>query len=565
MLSEGNPQSAARNAKPIRGLKLKTAALLTLLSWAIGGFAAAAENTPSPAKEVTFNKHIAPIVFGQCATCHRPGEVAPFSLLTYQDVKKRAEQIRDVTASRYMPPWKSVPGHGKFVAERRLSDEQLSQIDRWFRGGMPEGDAADLPPTPKFAEGWLLGKPDLVISMPEAYHVPADGNDIYRNFVIPAPQLAGKLIKAIEFHPGNRRVVHHAVLATDLTGGARKLDAEDPGLGFTRFNVPGQLLPGGLAIWVPGIDPPTLPSGFSMPWPKNADFIVQLHLHPSGKPETEQSNIGFYFTDEPPQRSMIDLVLIQKKIDIPPGEKAYQTHDELTLPVDMRAYGIFPHMHLLGKEVKITATAPDGTVTPLLWIDDWDFNWQSLYQYAEPVLLVSGTKIAMQCIHDNSADNPRNPSTPPRRVTWGEQTTDEMSVAIVQLVPEQEGNIAGLLPIRSRIIGAIVAGQGGIEALYKQLSSAAKNAKDGDAAARLLAQQGIKQLDRNGDNLLDVDELTGFRGTPRDKIELFIARFDADKDGKLNEKELTAGVQSFGSGAGGKKPADPSDESKPNR
>jgi hypothetical protein len=390
-----------------------------------------------------------------------------------------------------------------------------------------------------------LGQPDLVITMPEPYDVPAEGADIYRNFVIPAEQLEGKRIKAVEFHPGNRRVVHHAVLASDPVHGARKLDAEDPGLGFTRFNVPGQLLPGGLAIWVPGIDPARLPSGFSMPWPKGADLIVQLHLHPSGKPESEQSSIGFYFTDEEPTRSMIDLVLIEKKIDIPPGEKSYRTSDELTLPTDMRPYGIFPHMHLLGKEIKVTATAPDGTVTPLLWIDDWDFNWQSLYQFAEPPLLVRGTKIVMECVHDNSADNPRNPSNPQRRVTWGEQTTDEMSVVIVQLVPEQEGNMAALAPIRPRIIGAIIAGEGGIEALYKQITAAARTTGGVPAMAKIMAQQGLKQLDRNSDGTLDVEELVGFQGITREKLEPFIARFDTDKDGKLNEAELMAGIQSI--------------------
>jgi hypothetical protein len=478
--------------------------------------------------------------------------VAPFSLLTYQDVKKRAEQIREVTASRYMPPWKSVPGHGTFVGERRLSNEQLALIDQWVRSGQVEGNQADLPPTPKFPEGWILGQPDLIITMPQAYEIPAEGADIYRNFVIPAEQLEGRYIKAIEFHPGNRRVVHHAVLASDPIRGARTLDAEDPGPGFTRFNVPGQLLPGGLAIWVPGIDPPALPSGFSMPWPKGADFIVQLHLHPSGKPETEQSSIGFYFTDERPQRSMIDLVLIQKKIDIPPGQSDYRTTDELTLPADMRVYGVFPHMHLLGKEVKVTAIAPDGSQRTLLWIDDWDFNWQNLYQFAEPVLLTAGTKVRMQCVHDNSANNPSNPSNPPRRITWGEQTTDEMSVVILQLVPEREGNLAALLPIRPRIIGAIVAGEGGIEALYKQLTTAANNAGQGKAVARIMAVQGVKNLDRNNDGKLDLEELVGFQGATREKLEPFIARFDADGDKQLDEAELTTGIQSLGKASAAK-------------
>jgi hypothetical protein len=393
----------------------------------------AAEEAP------TFNKHIAPIIFKHCADCHHPGEVAPFPLLSYTDVKKRARQIALVTRDHFMPPWKSVEGHGRFTGERRLKQEEIDLIARWVDEGAVEGDAGDLPPQPTFSEGWKLGQPDIVITMPEPYTIKADGPDDFRNFVFELTVPEGKYIKAVEYHPSNRVIVHHAALMIDTSGEARKKDEADPAPGFPGAALPGPLLPGSMATWTPGRDPSPLPDGFSLPWKPGVGFILQLHLHPSGKPESEQSSIGFYLTDEPPRRSMVDMLLINTSIDIPPGETAYRARDEFTLPVDMEALGVFPHMHLIGRDIKITARPPDSDEPfSLLWIDDWDFNWQGFYQYAEPVKLPAGTQIVMETVHDNSADNIRNPNSPPKRMTWGDQTTDEMSVAILQLVPTNE-------------------------------------------------------------------------------------------------------------------------------
>ena len=267
-------------------------------------FSGVAEPVGKPAdagEPVTFNKHIAPLLFQNCAACHRPGEVAPFSLLTYGDAKKRAKQLETVTSERFMPPWKSVAGHGTFLGERRLTGEEIALLSRWVQQGAPEGAASDLPPAPRFTEGWQLGHPDLVLTMPVAYEIPADGPDVYRNFVFTLEIPAGKFIKAAEFRPANRRVVHHAVLAMETTGRARRQDDADPAPGFKGgLNVPGQLFPGGMSTWTPGRDPGPLPEGLSMPWKPGADFVLQLHLHPSGKPEVEQSSVGFYLTDQPP-------------------------------------------------------------------------------------------------------------------------------------------------------------------------------------------------------------------------------------------------------------------------
>jgi hypothetical protein len=420
--------------------------------------ALSADPAPSPALP-TFNKHIAPIVFAQCSGCHHPGEVAPFSLLTYDDVKKRAIQIAQVTSDRFMPPWKSVEGHGRFVGERRLTADQIALISRWVDQGALEGAAADLPPAPKFETGWTLGQPDIVLTMNEPYAIPADGPDIYRNFILPLSLPDGKYIKAIEYRPNNRRIVHHALFSVDASDQSRKADEADPLPGWKgSLNIPGRLFPGTLAVWAPGHEAHPLADGLSMPWKNGWDFIMQLHLHPGGKPEEEQSSLGIFLTDQPPRRSLVDVVLMVKQVDIPPGERAYRTRDEFTVPVEMQVLGLFPHMHMIGRDIKLTAHPPTGDPFSLLWINDWDFNWQSLYQCDPPAKLPAGTKVVLEAVHDNSAENFRNPNNPPQRVTFGEQTTNEMSAALVQLSPLRESDLPKMLEANpKRIISGITA------------------------------------------------------------------------------------------------------------
>lgn len=472
------------------------------------------------AEQVTFNKHIAPIVFKHCAACHRPGEVAPFSLLSYADVSKRAKQIQKVTASRFMPPWKSVAGHGSFIGERRLTEQQLALLTQWAEQGTPEGNAADLPPLPTFRDGWKLGTPDIVLTLPQPYQIPADGPDIYRNFVLDLKVPEGKFIKAAEFRPGNSRIVHHAALLMDITGRARKDDAADPELGYKgSLNLPGQLFPGSLSVWTPGYEALPLPTGMSFPWNSGADFILQLHLHPSGKPESDQSQIGFYLTSEPPQRSMFDLMLIQKKIDIAPGEREFRTRDELILPIDMELFGLFPHMHLIGREIKVTAHPPQGEPMVLVWINDWDFNWQNYYQCDKPRVIPAGSRIVLEATHDNSADNPRNPSQPPQRVRWGEQTTDEMSAAMLQVVPCNESDVPQLQKAsRGRILTSV----------------STKPPRDFAADAKA----ALAKFDTDQDGKLNVEELAAASGRDKQSIRVALPLFDTDTDGSLNATEL---------------------------
>lgn len=494
--------------------------------------AADARSKPSDdAGKVTYTRDIAPLMFKHCASCHRPGEVAPFPLLTYGHVKKRGQLIAAVTHDRQMPPWKGHADHGPFVGERRLSDSQIALIANWVAAGMPEGNPQDLPPTPQFSDGWKLGTPDIVLTMPEAFEIPAEGADIYRNFVLPLSLPEGKYIRAVEYRPSNRLVVHHAVFSADATDKCRKADAEDPAPGFKgNLTAPGRMLPGSLSVWVPGRDPLPLPEGFSFPWVPGADLIMQLHLHPSGKPETERSTIALHLTDKPPERSMVDLIMIDTNIDIPPGERAYQTRAEFKLPTEMEVHGIFPHMHLIGRVIKISAIPPEGTPIPLLWIEDWDFNWQSYYQFVSPTRLPAGARIVMEAVHDNSADNIRNPFQPPRRITWGEQTENEMSVAFIQLVPVDEVAFAQLPGDQRKGLSAGIVGP--------RLAAAKSN---GLNAAAL-----VKKHDLNGDGVLSVEEIVKASGKSQAEIQKQATRFDADKDGSLNTAELQAALRALG-------------------
>lgn len=388
---------------------------------------------------VTFNKDVAPLLFQRCATCHRPGEVAPFPLLGYRDASKRAELIRAVTAGRSMPPWKVEPGSGHFADDRRLTDDQVALIARWVEDGAPEGDPADLPPLPRFAAGWQLGEPDMVVTMDEPYTLVAEGPDVYRCFVIPNPVPAGKYLRAVEYRPGNRRIVHHAVIATLPRRTARAKLAAGDGKSFASgLALPGRLLPGPLAFWTPGMEPRPLPEGLAAELPEGDDLILQLHLHPSGKPETEQTSIGLHFSDQKPSGRLKLMILSNNKIDIPPGEADHAVSASTTIREPVKVHGIFPHMHLIGRTVRVTATLPDGTTEPLIAIGDWDFNWQLYYQYAAPLRLPAGTRLEGRWTYDNSVANPANPSRPPRRVTYGEQTVNEMAILVLDVTPDAQ-------------------------------------------------------------------------------------------------------------------------------
>jgi hypothetical protein len=473
------------------GLTMKRVVPALVAVAAAIGLTAGASQRPVHAKDsVTFTEDVAPIVFNNCTGCHRAGEAAPFTLMNYTEVRSHAKLIAAVTSSRRMPPWKAGPSDYEFKNARSLSDADIATIQKWVEAGMPEGDPRKLPKMPEFTQGWELGKPDLIVSMPEAYPVPAYGRDIYRNFVLPLNLTEDKWVRAIDFRPAARGVVHHSLFYLDDTGAARAEDAKDalPGYdggmggGVTLNARSGNLqaalgliqgrgaqstdprtsgqdiasqadfggtvsrVSGGLGGWALGARARALPDGLAYFVPKGSDLILSTHFHPSGKEEKEASVVGLYFTDKAPTKKFTGVQLppvfgALAGLDIPAGDKQYSIHDSFVLPVDVKAFGTGAHAHYIAKDMKLTATFPDGQVKNLLWIQDWDFAWQEQYAYKDYVLLPKGTRLDGTVSYDNSADNPRNPSNPPRRVTWGEQSTDEMGSVGIQVVAANEADL----------------------------------------------------------------------------------------------------------------------------
>ncbi len=397
------------------------------------------------AAPVTFNQDIAPIIYHNCSSCHRPGEAAPFSLLSYHDAVRKAKTIAKLTASRAMPPWKAEVASYAYRDERRLKENEIELIQAWVKAGTPEG-SRPAPEPPKFASGWQLGEPDLIIEMPAAYHVPEDGPDIYRNIAVPLGLTEDKWVTAIDMKPSARAVVHHVLYFADPKGHAHEKPPQGTEPGFSGMRTGASVPLGGWAI---GAQPHFYPDGFAMRVPKGSDLVVQYHFHPTGKSEAEKSVIGFYFVKKAPERTLTRVQMpphysLFSGLDIPAGEKDFVIRDSYTLPVAIDGVGVGAHAHYIGKELKMTATLPDGDVKTLLCIKDWDFAWQDRYFFQQLVPLPQGTRLDVEIHWDNSAGNPHNPSIPPVRVTWGEESKDEMGSVSLIAVPHDEADLATL-------------------------------------------------------------------------------------------------------------------------
>jgi len=458
-------------------------------------------------RAVTFNGNIAPILFDNCASCHRPIEDppspkasarqappspkayssndplcvagAPFSVLDYGSVRRYARAISSAVQRRAMPPWLPEPGHGEFAGERRLRDDQIALIAKWVESGAPEGNPADAPKPPTFSGGWQLGTPDLVLRLPEAYTLqPLDSapfdsaqakqskqgrpqpgtRDVFRNFVIPVPITTTRYVRAVEFRADRPQVLHHADVAIDLGRTSRALDRAEPGPGFATmdgaqvYNVYG---------WSPGKVPVMEPSDNAWRLDPGADLILLLHMIAGAKSETVQPTIGLFFSDTPPTRTPISVKLEAHGIAIPAGEANYVVEDSYVLPVDVEAVSIYPHAHYLGKEMRGTATLPDGSQKDLLSIRQWDFRWQDRYRYRSPVFLPHGTRLSMRFTYDNSAANPNNRSQPPQRVRLGPRSTDEMGQLWIEVVPRRTEDAAVLNAdfVRRSLVAAIASAE----------------------------------------------------------------------------------------------------------
>ena len=415
-----------------------------MTTFALSAAACGGRRAEVPAS-VTFTKDVAPIVFSRCAPCHRPGQVAPFSLLTYEDARARAADIAHVTGTRQMPPWLPDPSDPPFIDERRLAQAEIDTIKRWVDAGAPEGRREDTPPVPTWPSGWTYGTPDMVVALDQPYTLHPGGHDSYRNVIMPMTVPEQRFVRAVEFNPGTR-VVHHAVIRIDRTGLSRRRDLEDPEPGFDGMVAAEVQDPDGHFIgWAPGRGPIVAPEG--MPWrlDRGSELVVELHLMPGNKPEPVKPTLALYFTDKPPVADPVMLIMGSKSIDIPAGKADYIVEDKYTLPVAADLLSVYPHAHYLGKEMVVRAALPDGTSRQLLRIPQWNFQWQQDYRYRTPVFLPQGTTITMRYSYDNSEGNTMNPHRPVRRVTWGPQSSDEMGNLGVQVLPRSAADARRLV------------------------------------------------------------------------------------------------------------------------
>lgn len=421
--------------------------------------------TDSAGAWISFSNQISRLFQEHCQVCHHPGEVAPFSLMEYADAKEWAPDIKQAVEEGSMPPWKPVSGHGDFVGERRLTDDEIEMIKSWVEIGAPEGHQRDLPEPLEFDANWTLGEPDLVLETP-SYTPDPNASDDYRCFSVPLPDsiTESKSIVAIEVRPGNRKIVHHMILYGDPAGESEGKEAAtddgkpgyecfgSAGISYSSFTLGVESYI--LALWAPGARPQVMPEGSGMYVRQGSHIAVQLHYHPDGTDQSDSTRIGLHFADERTAQNATFIPVINRSFSIPAGEASYEVTANFALEGDdspdiptalldvLEASGVLPldvvnvapHMHLLGKEIRMDKVSESGEKTAMIYIDDWDFNWQDIYTYVNPVPLHRSDRMEVSAIYDNSADNPRNPNDPPIAVGWGDRTTDEMCIVFFSVV-----------------------------------------------------------------------------------------------------------------------------------
>ncbi|MBI1354100.1 MAG: hypothetical protein GC160_07120 [Acidobacteria bacterium] len=449
----------------------------------------------------TFTEDVAPLVFQNCTSCHRPGQAGPFPLTNYEEVKKRGPFLVALTEARIMPPWHAEPGDVEFAGARRLSDEQIALLKSWVEAGMPEGDPDKLPALPEFAEGWELGEPDLTLAMDKEFEIPAEGEDLYEYFVMDIPLTEAKWVRAIEYQPGARAVVHH-ILGFLVDGEAleRKKGKGLGGLTGDRNRV---------LTWAIGTDPRVLPEGVGVRVEPGMKMVIQAHFHPTGKVERELSHIGLFFSDEADLRTTTEIQVPAhfgewSGIEVPAGSDKYTLRESFTIPVDVKAFATFAHAHYIGKAFELTAHQPDGKSLTILKIDNYDFAWQELYKLSDPLVLPAGTRLDAVIRWDNRATNPANPYSPPQDIRWGPFSEDEMGSIILDSIAVNPADEPKLL-----------------EALEEHAAL---------SAANFYLTTGGKFFDGRSD--------PGDR--PKKAAKKVLDRFDADGNGELSEAEKQA-------------------------
>lgn len=375
-------------------------------------FAAACTYAASVEKsKVTYSKDVAPILNQHCVECHRAGEVAPMVFTSYQAVRPWAKAIREKTATRTMPPWSADPHVGEFSNDRRLAQSDIDTIAAWVNAGAPEGDPKDLPPAPKFTEGWNIGKPDQIFDFGADFEVPASGVVDYQYFKIPTNFTEDKWIEAAEIRPQHRDVTHH--INVFIVTGSQTVASAPMLTGFA-----------------PGVQPLNLEPGTAMLVKAGSSFLFQAHYTPNGKPVKDRSFVGLRFAKQPPKLRSITDRAMNAFFKIPPGDPNYEVKANWTAKEDVDLFAMMPHMHFRGKDFLYTVVYPDGRQQVILNVPKYDFNWQLGYELKQPMHLPKGTRIECVAHFDNSPNNKFNPD-PTKEVRWGDQTWEEMMIGFL--------------------------------------------------------------------------------------------------------------------------------------
>lgn len=399
---------------------------------------------PAVFAQPTYSKEVSRIVQAKCQICHRDGDIAPFSLNNYDDASTWANDIGRVLSDGAMPPWKPVAGYGDFRDSYALTADEKQTILSWVAAGAPEGDPADLADTAPVAGTWPLGDPDVVLQVPQAF-TPPRGTDVYRCFVMPETgwdQIT--YLRAMDILPGNRQIVHHVLIYQDTTGTALKMDGADGNPGYDCFGGPGIPVDysnifsalnglGGLGGWAPGQRTHFLPDGVGIKIDRGARMVIQVHYYPIGRTGPDQTQIGLYLAPGTIQKQLYQIPVVNQSFKLQPNtvQDVTAVFPPTPLPFSAKAITIYPHMHLLGTKIKADLIDQQGKVTPMIYEDKWEFNWQGAYTYVEPLTIPANAKMRVTCTFDNTANNAKNPNNPPVAVGWGERTTDEMCLAFV--------------------------------------------------------------------------------------------------------------------------------------
>jgi mono/diheme cytochrome c family protein len=407
-----------------RNLRLTLMAVAALLLVAIASFDHASASAPTV---VTFTKDVAPIFFSKCAACHRPGEIAPMSLLTYKDARPWARSIKEKVVNRDMPPWHADPQHGAFKNDRRLSDKEMATIVAWVDGGAAEGNSKDLPPTPRFTDGWQIGQPDTVLSMTNEFSVPAEGTVSYQYFFVPTGFTEDKWVQAAEVRPGNRGVVHHVIVfVVGAEAARRRQGAFSRDGGFE-----------GLVGTAPGEEPMILPDGIGKLVKAGSWLVLQMHYTPNGRPTTDRTSIGLRFSRKPVHQAISGGAALNRWFEIPAGDGNYEVRSSYVFKADAHILNLMPHMHLRGKDFEYRLTYPDGTMKTILRVPRYDFNWQTRYELKDPVAAPRGSRLECVAHFDNSVKNKWNPDAA-KVVRWGQQTWEEMMIGFVGFTLDEQ-------------------------------------------------------------------------------------------------------------------------------